>query len=577
MSRRVLLVLMGVVLVLLPLACKSGNSPTSPGGSAPPPAPAATATPTGIPGTPTYTGTVSYTPTFTYSPTATFTPTTSWDYCSPFTCTDTATYSPTETYTPTPTYSPTETYTSTDTYTPTPTRTFTPSFTATPTRAIVWHMAYVARMDLVDSDGSFGEEAMLYLRVNGSPDATAAVTMIGSNGTTVILGYSGTTELDSLVYAQYWNDTDVVYQPGVVYTFITQTSAGTATGVVTAAGNITHALDGLHSYWQLEGNNDIVRVYDSAMSQVYQSPGDDVASGFAVPATAIDCSGAVLQTEVTARSVSIVNAGLVDYIYAGDLLAQDVASPCTPLSTPTRTFSPTRTPTPGGPIPTFTPTPTPFPFGVIMLPLYQAGLVGRPGPVSFMGMVIGATLPVTYYVPTPQPTPPGLSLATDNSGNLDGTPTTAGSYVFTLCVRDAAGHQACEPATVNIMHCDFNVTASLSSRTGPDGDGYYLSVYDIVMTGTATGPVSSLIRFWGYQCTFTGYSSSPEWSQYDVFPHIRMRGVGESVTVHFSAHQSHSLYGKLDALYGQEVSLFMQSDPGYIDEFRLDKSVTFTY
>jgi hypothetical protein len=61
--------------------------------------------------------------------------------------------------------------------------------------------------------------------------------------------------------------------------------------------------------------------------------------------------------------------------------------------------------------------------------------------------VDGGTRPYTWSVIAGQ-LPPGLSLS--QNGSITGTPTTAGTYLFTVQVRDSASQQASQPFSITI-------------------------------------------------------------------------------------------------------------------------------
>lgn len=77
--------------------------------------------------------------------------------------------------------------------------------------------------------------------------------------------------------------------------------------------------------------------------------------------------------------------------------------------------------------------------------------------------------------------PPGLNL--NSNGVLSGTPTTPGTYTFTVCVVDSVGFQSCAPVTVTIM----------TINPGPPG-GSCTSCYD----GTYTIACNYEYELWEY-------------------------------------------------------------------------------
>jgi hypothetical protein len=61
----------------------------------------------------------------------------------------------------------------------------------------------------------------------------------------------------------------------------------------------------------------------------------------------------------------------------------------------------------------------------------------------------GGVQPYTWSIPSGQ-IPPGLTLAARPPAGLSGTPTTAGTFTFTVAVTDKAGTQTTEPGSITI-------------------------------------------------------------------------------------------------------------------------------
>lgn len=76
------------------------------------------------------------------------------------------------------------------------------------------------------------------------------------------------------------------------------------------------------------------------------------------------------------------------------------------------------------------------------------GSVGAPYAVNFFAD--GGVRPVVWSIPSGQ-VPPGLSLCATPPATLDGLPTTAGTFTFTVRVTDSQGSQATEPASITIQ------------------------------------------------------------------------------------------------------------------------------
>jgi hypothetical protein len=76
-----------------------------------------------------------------------------------------------------------------------------------------------------------------------------------------------------------------------------------------------------------------------------------------------------------------------------------------------------------------------------------AGTVGVAYHVNFFAD--GGVQPYTWSIPSGQ-IPPGLTLASRPPAGLSGTPTTAGTFTFTVAVTDKAGAQTTEPGSITI-------------------------------------------------------------------------------------------------------------------------------
>ncbi len=76
-----------------------------------------------------------------------------------------------------------------------------------------------------------------------------------------------------------------------------------------------------------------------------------------------------------------------------------------------------------------------------------AGTVGVAYHTNFFAD--GGVQPYTWSIPSGQ-LPPGLTLASKTPAGLSGTPTTAGTFTFTVAVTDKAGTQTAEPGSIII-------------------------------------------------------------------------------------------------------------------------------
>jgi hypothetical protein len=104
----------------------------------------------------------------------------------------------------------------------------------------------------------------------------------------------------------------------------------------------------------------------------------------------------------------------------------------------------------------------------------------------------GGTAPYTYTV-TPGTLPPGLSLS--SSGVLSGTPTTAGTYSFTVTVKDSAKSQL-----TGTFSCTIVVTAT-TSGTLAKGDTATIGFWhnkngQALINSLNGGPTSTALANW---------------------------------------------------------------------------------
>jgi hypothetical protein len=76
------------------------------------------------------------------------------------------------------------------------------------------------------------------------------------------------------------------------------------------------------------------------------------------------------------------------------------------------------------------------------------GSVGTPYGANFFAD--GGVKPFVWSIPS-GPVPPGLSLCATPPATLNGLPTTAGTFTFTVRVTDSQGSQANEPASITIQ------------------------------------------------------------------------------------------------------------------------------
>jgi hypothetical protein len=208
----------------------------------------------------------------------------------------------------------------------------------------VWYSATVAK---INTGALSAQAANLYLRVNGTPESTATVLLADSNGTTLVMTYNGASTQGGLAYAQYMVTIGFNYEPGLTYTFVTDTSVGAAQASVVAPGDITHAPDGSSSSWSVEGNEDEVTVVDAGNNERLHV-GPDAVSSVAIPSSAYSgCGNNRLTTMCVNHSMAIMNATLMDGVWGGQMLQTTVSntSTCTPVPSATSSMTPPAPPT----------------------------------------------------------------------------------------------------------------------------------------------------------------------------------------------------------------------------------------
>jgi large repetitive protein len=121
--------------------------------------------------------------------------------------------------------------------------------------------------------------------------------------------------------------------------------------------------------------------------------------------------------------------------------------------------------------------------------LLPSGAPGAPYSLSFAAL--GGTSPYTWgVVPQTGPLPPGLSLD-PHAGLLSGTPTTSGSYQFTVQVIDVIGRTSAKLFTLNIAAAALTITTNPSLPPGSIGVAYAQQIAAIGGTPPYTWTVSN--------------------------------------------------------------------------------------
>ena len=116
-----------------------------------------------------------------------------------------------------------------------------------------------------------------------------------------------------------------------------------------------------------------------------------------------------------------------------------------------------------------------------------SGMVGKPlDPIQLVAS--GGVSPYTYAIVSGN-LPPGLQLAS-GSGIISGTPTTAGTYGYTVKVTDATGATATSACPGCAVGADWDFSSpsgKLSSSQTYTANGYTITAYGYTDAGKATG------------------------------------------------------------------------------------------
>lgn len=288
--------------------------------------PSKSSTPT-QPSAPTDTPTITFTPTITGTPTRTATPTITSTPTLTGTPTSTATSSPTRTPTssPTVTFTPTETGTPTLTGTPTNTGTSTSTFTVTPTYTpfpgVYWNDAIIANSRYQQTPGVGYFNAEINLSVNGNAETSDSVTVILPSTTPVPLLYNYTSSFQNGSYADYYWDLSAYgsFQAGATYIVVANTSAGSSSATIVAAGGISVSSDGLTCTWQKNGDNNTVLVGDPGGATGFSD--NPLASPENIPTTVYSGPGTyTVYTDILALNATFHNAAPGSSLWFDDTL-----------------------------------------------------------------------------------------------------------------------------------------------------------------------------------------------------------------------------------------------------------------
>jgi hypothetical protein len=249
----------------------------------------------------------------------------------------------------------------------TATATFTPA--ATPIPGIYWIGVYVYRS--TNNNGIATTTGSLYLLVNGVPNSSVTVVLTGpGTANPVTFSYAGPVSYEGFYCSNYVTSNTFTYTPGQTYTLTSYTSIGTASGTLTAPGNITLAVDGSQASWTVAGtsNQSLVSV-TSGTNVIYQSYSPT--SPASIPSSVYPSAGIYFLEALIANplsgltgvTITPLNADIYDVKNINVVIGTPTptstsCSICVATNTPTITATPTSTPTPTI-TNTFTPTNTP--------------------------------------------------------------------------------------------------------------------------------------------------------------------------------------------------------------------------
>ena len=206
-------------------------------------------------------------------------------------------------------------YSCTPTATPSRTLTFTPTYTrtATPTGTITVVIPgtgiVVVWGAFIDDDSGPLTQCSLGLVVNGMPESTAGITIIGSNATTNILPFVGYDTSLGVSIASY-NSSSINCDGGFSYVFRIWSSAGNAAISVIAPGGYTFADATDTLYWLTDGTEEYVFVRNDGYHMTYELSGD-LTSPISIPMATMVCDHYYVGVRSETWNTVVTNATVI--------------------------------------------------------------------------------------------------------------------------------------------------------------------------------------------------------------------------------------------------------------------------
>jgi hypothetical protein len=118
-------------------------------------------------------------------------------------------------------------------------------------------------------------------------------------------------------------------------------------------------------------------------------------------------------------------------------------------------------------------------------------------PVALVVEAIGGTPPYAFDLASGA-LPPGIAIAAD--GRIAGTPTTPGSYPFTVRVRDALGAQAEQPYVLDVTKIPTRLRAAISPNPAVSGQEVVINASAESSVGPPTGTLDAWAAGPGTRC-----------------------------------------------------------------------------
>jgi hypothetical protein len=191
---------------------------------------------------------------------------------------------------------------------PTPTPTFTPACPAAPIPAspLPAGIAYQGEIDNLVYNGTPQFAATLWIAVNGVPESTDSVSLLGP-GANLPLAYQVPATQYGNIYADYSLNASSGLTPGSVYTLDANTSLGMASASVTLPTAPSIAVDGSSVTWPGPSLSDGVTVEVPAL-QTFATPSCGI-STITIPGSAYPAHGSFLVAAESRNFTTSITGG----------------------------------------------------------------------------------------------------------------------------------------------------------------------------------------------------------------------------------------------------------------------------